>query len=738
MGAVFLKAFKARWRNLLSIIAVTAIAICAGIMFTKNNISVAYPNIDSMIAATSVFAAVIIPLISCFSLNLERRNADEYLSTLPISSAQTVLGTFLADVAFVAVPTAIMAIYPIILGFYGKTSYSYAYSALAVLLLFEIFCVSLATMFSSLFRHWWVSLVATYAVIVSLFLLGAFASLFPAPLGEICEFISPFREFDPILYGKFNVPSAVFYVLFSALFVLVAIKYFKREKTADGKFKNFKISVSCIVLALSAVAISVSTTFLPSTMRWADVSANKIYRINASTKQMISTIDEDVTIYFIDTDQSEEKLISFVERYCDSSPRLTLKMVDTSKDTSFKSKYGFADNADVRFCMVVESAKRNTLIGADELFKWYNSDYSELGYMSATKLKNTIGSLSSMLDEYSQYYSSMSTSDKQKFSEYMAMCESLYMYSTRYLDAETVLNRAIDYVTTDVIPTFYFVTGHGEKNTQGGPLDITKLDKIPVEASMLMINTPDTDYTESEVEMLIDYMENGGRLVIFTAESNYSMPNLMKLLKAGGLSLEDEPIADGEDNICTATVNTTAAALSMLNTGEKVTLEMRGASSILTDDSDKSLKFVPLFSFDTEVKVEVDDGNGSTKEETKVKTQNLGMSVTKNDEPMLVWITGSDTFNVEQNSLGEEEYKNYATAMYGLSSIIYWTGKNFVSEVEELTPVAYDVAELLSIKEGGTAFVGTVVIGILPLVLLGVGLVVSFTRKKRSAADPEN
>ena len=172
--------------------------------------------------------------------------------------------------------------------------------------------------------------------------------------------------------------------------------------------------------------------------------------------------------------RKEEKLVSFIERYCDRSPRLKLERVDTSKDTEFRSKYGFNDSANLSYCIVVESEKRNRIISADELFVWYNASYPDLGYMSAATLQYRISALESMLAQNSAYYSQMSESDKEQYNSYMTMYQSLYYMSARYLDAQNVISQAIDYVTADVIPTFYFATGHGEKNTTSGPLDLTR------------------------------------------------------------------------------------------------------------------------------------------------------------------------------------------------------------------------------------------------------------------------
>jgi hypothetical protein len=205
------------------------------------------------------------------------------------------------------------------------------------------------------------------------------------------------------------------------------------------------------------------------------------------------------------------------------------------------------------------------------------------------------------------------------------------------------------------------------------------------------------------------------------------MPNLARLLASAGLSLEPDAI-DGET--VTATVNTSSDALSLLASTEKVTLDIMNGDSILTDTSKTALKYAPLYTLDTEVKVETPDQNGEMQTTTKVVAKNLGVAVTKNAEPMLVWITGSDTFNRTQSELSQDEMKDYSVAMYGVSSLILWMGKTFESSLEDIAPVAY-VPELLTIESKDITVIGVLVIGVLTLLMLGAGLLRIYLRKKR-------
>ena len=574
--------------------------------------------------------------------------------------------------------------------------------------------------FSSLFKKGWVALIVTYAVLAVLFLLGFLTTLLPAPLETVARFISPFRRFDPIIYGKLDLSSTVFYLLLSLLFVVIAVSYFYSKTDRVRKSPQFKLSLPCLVVALVTIALSVLPTLLPSTLRWVDVSANSVYKTSVTTKQFINSLDEDITLYLIDLDRTEEKLVSFIERYCDASPRLTLEKVDTTKDTGFKTRHGYKDTDNLSFCILVESERREKIISADTLFKWYNSAYPELGYMTSAQLQNTIMSLGQMIEQYSPYYNNMSSTDKSKFNEYYTMYQALGAYSTRYMDVESVMNQAIEYVTADVIPTFYFVDGHGERNTAGGPLDITKISKIPPEAAMLFINTPASDYSSAEADMLIDYMASGGRLVIFTNRENNSMPNLMRIIAAAGLSVDESATVE---DVCEVKINTSAPALALLATDTEVKMKLEGANVIAKDTTNSALKFTSLFCRETEVEK---DG-----EKTKL-TEDFGVAVTNNSRPMLVWVTGADSFNKEKEMLDEDQTVNYSKAMYTVSSIVLWAGKTFEPTIAPSNPVAYDIIEFLQIKQSTPTVVGAVFVVIVPLLIFGAGIYLWWVRRKRS------
>ena len=721
--SVLLKEFRSLISNIYAILTAAIFSIASGILFTVYNLVATYPSIDAVVTTMSFISAILIPVIACFSINGEKKKGtDALLGVLPVTRTQIVLGKFFGILAFLMIPTGIMFIYPIIAGLFGDPLYLYSYIVLLIFVVFEAFVVALSLMLSSVFKKGWVAIAVTYGVLIVLFLLGSLSVLFPGAIRDICTAVSPFRQFDKILFGVLDISALAYFLLLTVLFLVITVLMVSRRRRADARKKLTAVVAAVAVVAL---ALNIATALLPVTIRWIDVSSSGLYTTGKVTEELIDQLDEEITVYLLDSDGSEQKLLNALEHYCDMSDKITLKEVNTAKDPEFREKYGLSEEVTLSYCLVVESARRWRFISSDTLFVWYNSN---TGYMSSADYASTVSSLETMINQYYPYYSSMSSDQQSQLDSYITLYDSLLAQTTQCLDVENVLSAGIEYVTAEHIPTFYFLTGHGEKNTQGGPLDIRGLSKIPQEAAMLVLNNPTEDYTEAEVDMLIDFMQDGGRMIVFTGKNNNSMPNLAKLLASAGLSLEPDALPEGNSK---ATVNTSTDALALLAGTEKVTLDIIGGDSIITDESNTALKYTSLFSFDIEVEEEVTNDAGETETKTKVVTKNLGVAVTNGSEPMLVWLTGADTFNRDQTSLSDEELQQYATAMYGVSSLIVWMGKSFESSLDPIDPTVY-VPAPLTIEQKDVTFGGVVVIGLIPLILIGVGLLRIYSRKNRS------
>ena len=82
--------------------------------------------------------------------------------------------------------------------------------------------------------------------------------------------------------------------------------------TRSSKMGSYSFFVTAIVLAI-LITVNVALSFLPDSYTQADLTANHLYSISSETKVMLSSLDDDITIYWVvvagEEDEYIEKLL---------------------------------------------------------------------------------------------------------------------------------------------------------------------------------------------------------------------------------------------------------------------------------------------------------------------------------------------------------------------------------------------------------------------------------------------
>lgn len=714
MGIVFFREFKALFRSIKAVVCIAALALVSGIFLMVNNISTGYGGIQAVFSNMSLAAALAIPPVAASVFTDERKKeTDVLLKVLPVTVTDVVIGKFLAVLAFFMIPTAVLAIYPIVLSLFGAESTAQGYIILIMFIAAEMFFIAFSMMISALSRKTWKATVVSYAVSVILFILGMTAALLDGFLEQVMRFVSPFRRFDPTVFDMFDLSSLLCYISFAALFIFAAVLGVKHSRPYTDKAKKARMRTAVIAAALAGITlgVNVGAVLLPESDMRIDISTNGIYRISEPTLEFLDGVDEDITVYLINPSAGEEKLHAYIRRYCEQSDRITLKEVDTTEDTEFLQKYGMTSNPSL-YSLIVESGRRWRLVDSEEFYSYY---HEHMGFMSPMEYIYYGTYYEQMYDYYERNGAS-----SDDLSTLYDMIESLATESVYCFNPEEPITEAIEYVTASSIPTVYFADGHGEKNNSSNPVDITAIEDIPSHAALLIINDPDTDYSASEIAILQRYSDRGGKLLVLTSPDAAGMENLMSFMKGFGLSLETDTVSVDGDTAVTASVNTSADVFS----GAPLTeLEMLSGSSIVSSEIDE-LAYTPLLT------VNVKSGAG---EEEETVTKDLGMAVTKNNAAKLIWITGADTFNRDTSDMNDDEKTQYTYAAYCIQYSTLWLHTAFTSKLTFPTAKPYSTA-MITVGTGASTMIGMIFIVIIPLGLAGAAFAARYIRKKRSKA----
>ena len=319
-------------------------------------------------------------------------------------------------------------------------------------------------------------------------------------------------------------------------------KFNKKKLIGNISGKHIKNGSYTMVMSVIFIAVVVVVNLIvseiPSKYSEIDISSQKLYSIGDQTTQMLKSLDKDVTIYQIAQSGSEdENITNLLKKYEDESKHITVEQKDPVVNPKFVSEYTSDD-------------------------------------ISSNSLIVVCGDRSKVIDYNNMYESSM---------DY-----STYSYQTTGFDGEGQITSAIGYVTSEDLPILYTLEGHGEKemdssikeDIEKANMDIKSLNlltegSVPEDADCLFIDSPSTDISEDEKNAIIDYLENGGKAMIFSDYTTEDMTNFDAVLQNYGVQRVNGIVFEGDSQhyamqmpyYLVPTVNSTEASSEVASAG---------------------------------------------------------------------------------------------------------------------------------------------------------------------------
>lgn len=248
----------------------------------------------------------------------------------------------------------------------------------------------------------------------------------------------------------------------------------------ENKKNVYSVIKSVLILILIISFFSIFGDKLPKI----DLTSSKIYSISKLTKDVLKKLDSELTIYyFITGAENNSALIESIEKLIDSyeknSKFVKLKKIDIRRDPIMAQKFSITSANSI--VLVYKNRKK-------EINPW---DLYEMQYNP---------------DEQSQMFV-----------------------------GEKILTSSIKFLMNEKPKKIYFILGHEEYyindyNQNGfskfkdllenlGHLteNITLIEKgrIPEDCDLLVIAAPKKNYTETEIKIINDYIEKGGKFFLF-------------------------------------------------------------------------------------------------------------------------------------------------------------------------------------------------------------------------------
>lgn len=484
---------------------------------------------------------------------------------------------------------------------------------------------------------------------------------------------------------------------------------------------SYSVLISVVVIAV-VVMLNMIVNQIPTKYTQFDISTGKLYTIGEETTNTLNHLEKDITIYHVvQTGNEDSNIEKLLEQYEANSKHIQVVKKDPVVYPNFVTKYS-EDNLSEN-SLIVECGDRFKIV-----------DYSNI-------YETTV--------DYSTYQQSVSG-----------------------FDGEGQITSAISYVTSESLPTIYYVEGHSEvsipsslkdriekANVQLEALSLLTADAVPEDAAGLLLNAPESDYSKEEAEKVVKYLASGGRAMILTDYVGKDMPNYQSILAAYGVEIADGIVVEQDKNHYVQMPYYIVPDIGYTD----VTSGMSGgAQNVL-------LTGCQGFTISEDVRDTLDIGQAlTTSDEAYVKTDPQNMTTYEKEDgdadgPFNVAVTISENVSTQSEDSGEDgdadegaetsedgTEKETRIVSFASSSVmdetfnqmvsdgnytLYINSLNWLMDTDETAAVSIASKSMetqyLTVTAAKGAFFAILLCFLLPIVCLVVGGVICFRRKRR-------
>lgn len=715
MIAIYKKELKSYFTSVVACLFIAITTLIEGGFFVMYNLTYGTPYIIYPISNALLIMVFTMPILTMKVLAEERRQkTDQLILTAPVSVGKVVVGKYLALATIYMIPVLITCTYPLILRVFGEIPLRMAYTEIFGMLLYGLALIAIGMFLSSITESQVIAAIVSIVVMFIGYMMESVTTMISTEGNILTTILGCFDLLSPVgefLNGMFNIPSIIYYVSMIFLFLFLTTQSIQKRKWSVSK-NTISTGVFSTTFIAVAVAVTVFVNLIAgkvgAEVSWAsiDMTDQQLYTISDETKNMLQGIEDDITIYVLgEKNSADSTLNETLNRYKTNGNNISVEYKDVTKYPTFYKEY--TDTA----------PSENSVIVVNNKTKKY-------------KVVN-----------YSDIYET-------------SMDYSSYTSQTTGYDAEGQLTSAIYYVTSSDNPVIYTVTGHSEVgigtsftdalekiNIDVEEINLLNYDEISTEdCQMLMLLSPQTDYSSDEAEKIINYLKAGGKVLMTTSYVNAGMEHFNSIAEYYGVKILNGVVAENDNSFY---YQTPFYILATDGSGYAAGLSNYAffgyPQGMYIDEESKNhrdtITYTELMKTSDRAVCKMDPNNAQSYEKEDGDEEGafaLGISLTETttDEESGESTTACLTI-MASNSVFSDEFN---TMVSGSNLEMF---NHIVADYVEVTehavsiPVKSTTYTTLTITDSGSKLVGIVVAVVLPLGILITGIVVWNKRRKQ-------
>lgn len=471
-------------------------------------------------------------------------------------------------------------------------------------------------------------------------------------------------------------------------------------QTRSFRIGGYSVAATAIVLAI-AIAANLLIGVLPAGLTQFDTTSGQIFTVSEQTEVLASELDQEVTIYWVVRSGYEENYIgTLLDQYKALSHEIRVQKVDPDVNPTFAQAYtdSLQENS-----LIVECGDKSRYI-----------PYSDIFVM-----------------DYDAYY--------------------YYGEESWSFCGESEITSAIDYVTSEDLPTIYLLTGHGEQalpdafatavekeNMQTQELSLLTAEAVPDDADCLLIYAPQRDISLEEKTKIETYLGNGGKLILLSdPPQDGKLTNLEAIMGHYGITASEGIVVEddqshyvwGTSYYLLPEINTHPVTTPLLENGYSVLLPIAQGLQ-LSEDLPENISVTELL---------------TTSDSAFSKAAGYGLSTYEKEEgdqdgPFALAVLASETLDdgiysdviwVSSTALLDAQTNEIVS---GGNQDLFLNMLHYLCQSEDSSITIHPKSlstEYLTIDSSTASLLATLVIGLIPVAYLAVGILIWFRRKRR-------
>ena len=465
---------------------------------------------------------------------------------------------------------------------------------------------------------------------------------------------------------------------------------------------------STLLLVLIIIALYIGINILANEVNIEDLdfTEKKLYSLSDETKTKIKDLDEDVTIQLINA-ADYTYLTDYAKKYEALNDKIKVEEItDLSSRVDLKTKYNL-DDTDM-LIVVKKGDKEKTI----EEYDLYTYDYS-----TGKQIDLTEEAITNAIVE-------LSITDKPK----------IYIFAggkTQY-NPEQSLYTVVDELTQEANDVEY--------------LDILTTGSVPEDCDCLIITTQKQDLNELERDKILEYIRNGGKLMMLTSQNiiETEMPNLEQIYAEYGFKIDYGVIFEQDTSKMLqnapefAVADAYASYMNDIDMSLKMCFVDAGRIEFVDEDKLEELG----------VTYETISKTGETSFiRTNFESQSYGKTDQDGDEGEFIvgaYITKkiSDEVSSELVIFSSEvsasnlqipissEYYLYAIDLHNNKDVVLNSISHLTERDDTITIRKDDESEIYTVSEQEDRIIKAVIFAV-PVAIIIVGIIISVIRKRR-------